>query len=103
VIASFLEILDDLDRALASSEASPTEGMRAGVEMVRDQFLAKLAAHGVTRLDTLGKTFDPATHEAVALVDVDDPAAVNTVVTVIRPAYCIDGELLRPAGVSVGR
>lgn len=104
ILLDLLEVMDNLDRALeaARAEASP-ESLRRGVELVRQQFLAKLEALGVTRLDPLGQPFDPSLHEAVSTVPVDDPAKDQTVVGVIRPGYKLGDEVLRPATVAVGQ
>jgi molecular chaperone GrpE len=103
LIASFLEVLDDLDRALdAARAAGDAEALTRGVEMVRASFIAKLAQHGVVPADVLGEPFAPQRHEALASVPVRDPAERGHVVGVIRAGYTIDGDLLRPAGVAVG-
>ena len=103
LIAGFIEVLDDIDRAFDATTATSDEQMRAGVEMVRDRFLAKLAEHGVIRVKALGTPFDPALHEAVTVVAVDEASAIGTVVKVLRHGYTIDGEMLRAAMVAVGR
>lgn len=101
-IAPFLDVLDDMDRALAASDDTEDE-MRKGVEMIRDRFLAKLRDQGVTPMVVDGQRFDPERHEAMSMVPVSDPSLDNTVVGVIRTGYALDGDVLRPAGVAVGR
>ena len=102
-----LEVLDDLDRALdaarASADASDAAGtLTRGVELVRDQFLAKLAGFGVTVRPSLGQVFDAARHEAVTTTPVADPAQEGTVVAVMKAGYAIGDDILRPASVVVG-
>lgn len=106
LIVSFLEVLDNLDRAIESAPARAANGdskdpFVAGVEIVRQQFLTTLEGMGVKRLDPLGQPFDPAHHEAVSSVPVQPGAAPNTVVGVVRPGYLIAEEVLRPAAVAV--
>jgi molecular chaperone GrpE len=72
-----------------------------GVELVRNQFLSKLGAHGVRRVDATGERFDPAMHEAIVVMPTDDPAEDGTVGAVIAPGYMIGDEILRPASVAV--
>lgn len=110
VLADLLDVLDNLDRAVAASkdadEASgpvALESLMRGVEIVRSQFLGKLAGLGVARLDALGQPFDTARHEAVTTAAVDDPAGHGVVVAVIREGYTIGDDVLRPASVVVGR
>jgi molecular chaperone GrpE len=106
VLADLLDVLDNLDRAIsAAREAAQTdasETLLRGVQLVREQFLAKLEANGVTRIPSLGTPFDPQKHEAVSMVPVDDPSRAQTVVAVVREGYAVGDELLRPAAVLVG-
>src|SRR5438034_3624743 len=76
VLTEMLDVLDNLDRAIAAARgsAADTESLLKGVELVRDQFLAKLGALGVTRVPALDQPFDAACHEAVAMAPVDDEA-----------------------------
>lgn len=106
VLASFLEVLDDLDRALAAvpADAPPQAAAIAdGVRLVHKRLLATLAEHRVTPIEAEGAAFDPARHEAVAMVEVDDPARDGTVVAVHRPGYRLGDDTLRPALVAVGK
>jgi molecular chaperone GrpE len=97
----WLPVLDNLDRALAHSDADPgsiVEGVRA----VRDQALGVLGGLGYPRRDDLGAEFDPARHEAVA--SRPDPAAPEgSVVEVLRPGYGEGDTQLRPAQVVVAK
>jgi molecular chaperone GrpE len=102
ILADLLEVVDNLDRAIdAAKEASTNDALLQGVEMVRTQFLAKLAAHGVRRVDASGEPFDPARHEAIVTMATDNPAEDGTVGAVIAPGYLIGDEVLRPATVAV--
>lgn len=104
ILLELLEVVDNLDRALDAARGDVTpETLRRGVELVRQQFLTKLEALGVTRLDPLGQPFDPTLHDAVSTTPVDDPAKDQTVVGVIRPGYKLGDEVLRPASVTVGQ
>lgn len=102
LIVSFLEVLDNLDRALDAAGDRPADPLVQGVSLVRQQFLATLEGLGVRRLDPIGQPFDPATHEAVTTIA---PAAFDapagTVAGVIRPGYLMDEDVLRPAQVAV--
>jgi molecular chaperone GrpE len=103
VLTDFLEIVDNLDRALASvpdNEASP---LSQGVTFVRDLFVEKLALLGAKRIEPLGEKFDPATHEALSVVQVNDPRQEGRIVGVIRQGWILGDSILRPAGVAVAR
>ena len=106
VLTDMLDVLDNLDRAIAAARSSnatdTSETLLRGVELVHEQFLARLHALGVARLVAVGQPFDPQQHEAVSMVPVDDPAQAGLVVAVSREGYVIGEELLRPASVAVG-
>ncbi len=105
LLVSFLDVVDDLDRAIASAEAAgdADRALLDGVEMVRDRFLDKLAARGVERSGAVGERFDPAVHNAVAVTPATRPADDGRVTAIVQPGYRIDDTLLRPATVVVGK
>jgi molecular chaperone GrpE len=106
-ILELLDVLDNLDRAIdaAREAAGRPEGdsLLQGVEMVRDQFLARLEGFGVTRIESLDRPFDPRQHEAVTTVPAATPEQDGLVVGVIRHGYAIGEEVLRPATVAVAQ
>lgn len=103
-VAELLEVIDNLELALdAGRRASPDDPLLKGVELVRQQFLAKLEGIGVRRLEPLGQPFEPARHEAVSVVPVADAAQDHRVCGVVRSGYLIGDDILRPALVAVGR
>ena len=113
VLVELLDVVDNLDRAIAaartdvgSSESGAVDAPDAllrGVELVRDQFLAKLGGFGVTRVPSLGQAFDATRHEAVTTTPVANPQQNGLVIAVVREGYAVGDEILRPASVVVGR
>jgi molecular chaperone GrpE len=110
VLGELLDVVDNLDRAVAASRdpagASASEAVDSlarGVELVRDQFLAKLEAFGVSRVPALGRPFDALRHEAVTTAPVEHPTQDGMVLAVVKEGYAIGDELLRPASVVVGQ
>jgi molecular chaperone GrpE len=112
VLISLLEVVDNLERAidaalrLRSGQARDERADNAllqGVELVRNQFLAKLDAFGVTRIPSEGTMFDPELHEAVSVVPAADPSQDGVVVGTVRHGYRIGDEVLRPALVAVAK
>ena len=104
VLVELLDVVDNLERASVAARDAPAEpaALLRGVELVRKQFLAKLEAFGVKRIETLGQPFDASRHEAVSTTPVDDPSRAGLVVGVLREGYTIGDELLRLASVVVG-
>lgn len=103
LIVSFLDVLDNLDRALAAAADRASDPVLQGVSLARQQFIATLEGLGVARVDPLGQPFDPVQHEAVATAPATDAAPDGQVVGVVRPGYLIGEEVLRPAMVAVAR
>lgn len=103
-LRSFLEVLDDLDRALATArERGADPALRQGIELVQQRFLSLLQQQGVRRIDPEGQPFDPAHHEAVSILPAHDPAHDGLVLNSVKPGYLVGEETLRPAQVVVGR
>ena len=104
MLLSFLEVLDDLDRAReAAAESEPDSAVTQGVELVRKGFLDRLARYDVVHVPSLGQPFDPMRHEAMSMVPTDDCDKDGIVVGVIREGYAIGDQTLRPASVAVGK
>jgi molecular chaperone GrpE len=106
VLVEMLEVVDNLDRAIQAARGTAhtdaSETLLRGVELVRDQFLAKLEAFGVVRIRALGEPFNPQQHEAVSMAPVADAAQNGLVIAIAKEGYAIGDELLRPASVVVG-
>ena len=103
MLIEFLDILDNLDRAAeAAARTSDAAAVRKGVDMVREQFLAKLGGFGVVRRDSLHQKFDPVWHDAVTQMPVTKADDEGVVLGVVQEGYAINGEPLRPARVAVG-
>ena len=106
VLVSLLDVVDNLDRAIDSAMTADTpasDPLLQGVEMVRRQFLAKLEAFDVRRIEAADATFDPLLHEAVSVVPAADAALDGRIVGIVRQGYRIGDEVLRPALVAVAR
>jgi molecular chaperone GrpE len=107
ILADLLDVVDNLDRALAAARTNVSENtlnaLLQGVDMVRRQFLAKLEGFGVTRIESEGRPFDPALHEAISSVPAATPEQDGQIIGVIREGYRIGDDVLRPASVAVAK
>lgn len=96
-----LPVLDNLERATAAAQKAGEKGpLVQGVALVLNQLLDLLKRHGITRIDALGKPFDPNLHQAV----MQQPSAEhppNTVTQVLEQGFMIHDRVLRPASVAV--
>jgi molecular chaperone GrpE len=101
LVEQLLPVLDNFERALESIDAGTSDEMsrvRKGVELVFAGLYGALEKAGVSRIEALGKPFDPHEHEAVAQ-DAGDGEPVVT--EVLRTGYRFKGRVLRPATVKV--
>jgi molecular chaperone GrpE len=97
---SLLPVLDNLQRALdAAPEGDP---LAEGLRQVIRQFEEALGAHGVRAVETVGRRFDPAHHEAV-LTESNQELEEDMVTAELRPGYRMHERVLRPAQVRVSR
>jgi molecular chaperone GrpE len=101
VARQWLPVVDNLERALAHSQADPAV-ILDGVRAVREQALQVLAGLGFPQRDDLGAGFDPSRHEAVATRP-DPDAPEGSVVEVLQPGYGNGDRQLRPARVVVAK
>jgi len=104
LVQDLLPVLDNLDRTIRAAHTGRTDpAMLEGVRLVRQQLEGVLRGYGVERIAALGQRFDPALHEAIGMIAVEDPQRHGAVVHEIEPGYRYAGRLLRPAKVSVGK
>jgi molecular chaperone GrpE len=102
VTRQWLPVLDNLERALAHSDADP-KSIIDGVRAVTNQALELVSQLGFPRQDDdLGAPFNPSRHEAVG-ASADADAAAGTVIEVLQPAYGEGDQQLRPALVVVAK
>ena len=97
-LRQFLPVYDNLVRALA--QPTEDEAYKKGVEMIMAQFKATMEKLGVSEMDCLGKTFDPAFHNAVMHVD-DPEKGDNEIVEVFQQGFVMGGKIVRHAMVKV--
>jgi molecular chaperone GrpE len=104
ILLPFLDVMDNLSRALDSAaQAGTVEHLLEGVQMTANLFRSKLQAMGVEAIPALNQPFDPNLEQAVGTVKVKDAGSDGIVVEEVQSGYCMNGQLLRPAQVRVGR
>ena len=102
-VASLLPVMDNLRRAIEAAEQGGShEALLNGLRGTINGFENALARAGAEPLSATGERFDPELHEAVDTVAVG-PDREGTVTAEYSRGYRMDGALLRPARVQVGR
>jgi molecular chaperone GrpE len=100
LLTEWLDVVDNLERALAQDHPLEGSAVLAGVEATLAQARELLASHSILKIDAMGEAFDPERHEAVGLTEDGEPGVVTREVT---PGYMIENRVLRAACVMVGR
>lgn len=98
-VAAFLEVADNLERALAQQDCS-LEDLRKGVEMVHKQMCAALDKLGVKAMGAKGDPFDADLHNAVSHIE-DEALGENVIAAVYQKGYCLGDRVVRHAMVQV--
>ncbi len=99
LLAKFLPVLDNLQRALAFDDS---QALRGGLQATLKGFENVLAGESVVTIETVGKAFDPHIAEAIATRETSDHED-DVVVEEVQPGYRLGDELLRPAMVIVAK
>ncbi len=103
LVLKFIDILDNLDRALEAAERSYAGNpLIEGLILVRTQLLQVLQQEGLERVPVLGLPYDPAVSEAVATQPVGDKDRHHLVVAEMLRGYRLHGRVVRPSHVVVG-
>ena len=89
-----LRLLPVLDTLLLAQLHSEDKTLQVTV----GHFLDILKSEGVTKIETVGKEFDPHIMEAISATEGKE----NTVIQELRPGFRLHDKVLRPAQVTVG-
>jgi molecular chaperone GrpE len=104
LIKQFLPVLDDLERAVDSSQQSNNNlaSLMEGMRMILEKLKAILQKQGLQEIKAKGEPFNPHFHEALMSVDLAEYPD-NLVVEEMRKGYRLNDKILRPAMVKVNK
>ena len=103
LIRAILPFIDNLERALNHAQKVTDTGVLIeGVRLTLQQLIQNLNKFGLSSFQSVGKSFDPAMHEAMLVVETDKQEP-NQVVEEFQKGYFLNDRLLRPATVSVSK
>ena len=104
LLLRFIDILDNLDRALAAAEQTfAGNPLIEGLILVRTQLLQTLQQEGLERIPVLGLPFNPAFSEAVGTQVVAEPEHDHVVLREELRGYRLNGRVARASRVVVGQ
>lgn len=100
VLRDMLEVIDNLERAVAASASTDVKALQQGVQLVLRLFGNKLERYDVKPFEAKGQPFDPRLHDAISQVPTSE-VPPGSVVSEVQRGYRIADRLLRPAMVAV--
>lgn len=104
IVKSMLEVLDDMDRALAAlQKTEEMEAVKQGVMMISTKLNDTLRGKGLCEIDCMGSELDTDLHEAVAKIEVGEKEMKGKIVDVIQKGYKLKDKIIRYAKVVVGQ
>lgn len=101
LVMKLLDILDDVDRIVASDPASPAPALLEAMLLVDKKLRKELEAAGLERIDPVGQPFDPTLHEAVSVLVPPTAEHDHVVAATFQVGYRFKNSLVRPARVQV--
>ena len=103
ILKDIVSVVDTFELTLNALKADEDEKMKnvcVGLEMIRKQFLETLKGHGLEKIDSLEKPFDPNFHEAMSK-EQSDKHEEMTVIKEHQSGYTLNGRVLRASKVIV--
>ena len=95
-----LPVKDALEQTVAGGDVS-LETLQSGAALTLKALQASFDRAQVVELNPVGEKYDPHRHQAMQMVESDQPP--NTVVSVFQKGYLINDRVLRPALVTVAK
>lgn len=101
--SEIINVIDTFDKVVsAKTDDEKLKKYLVGFVMINNNMKQILESYGVKKVECLNKEFDPAFHQAIEVVEVED-SKPNMVVEVIAEGYLYKDRVLRPAMVKVSK
>ena len=92
-VASFLPVVDNLERAIGTIKDSDDKGFVEGVKLVYKQLIDALDNIGISPIEAVGKEFNPEYHNAVMHIE-DENYGENEIVEEFQKGYIYKQEIV---------
>ena len=117
LVCEILPVLDNINRAFeaykhtsvqasnqdeSTVDSGQSTEMLKGVEAIRDQLAEVLKKHGVTKIECVGKPFNPAEHEAL-MSEESKEHPEDTVIAELEAGYKLHDKVIRPSKVKISK
>jgi molecular chaperone GrpE len=101
LIEQLLPVLDNFERALASSnDKKDYDALYKGLDMTFRQLEQVLAQEGLQRMESVGQPFNPEYHQAIMQVESEEHEE-GIIVEEVQKGYMLKDKVIRPAMVKV--
>lgn len=98
--------VDNLERAAKCcpkcNDNKEVSSFVEGIHIIVKDILSSLEKHGIKKVESTGKVFNPEFHQAVAEVEAEDHDS-GVVVETLQTGYTLNGRLIRAATVTVAK
>lgn len=101
VVKEFVDVIDNFDIALKHAPLDTPDSWLEGLKQVSKQFLEVLKRHGVEKIESIGKPFDPHLHEVIETAPGEGESHV--VLEELRAGYTMHEKVIRPARVKISQ
>jgi len=95
-----LAVKDSLEAGLAVTTEN-VASFKGGMELTLKQLSGVFEKFNISEISPVGEKLDPHKHQAIGMMDSDQPA--NTVASVMQKGYALNDRVLRPALVMVAK
>jgi molecular chaperone GrpE len=100
-IVKLLPVIDDFERSLQHIDsADDSESIKKGIKLVYDKLMKMLEEQGVSKMESVGKSFNVDYHDAL-MQRKDENSDPHTVLEEIEPGYVYREKVIRHAKVIV--
>ena len=103
VLKSVLPLIDDFERAIASTEkATDVEALKQGLSLIYGKFRDFLKSNNVQEIEAVGLELDTDVHEAITKIPVTEKKQKGKIVDVVEKGYKLNDKVIRYSKVVVG-
>ncbi len=101
ILKQLLPVIDNMEKAINHhNQSHDSKPVIKGIELVYKQVQDLLKKEGVSKIDSVGKEFNPLLHEAV-MTEFSDRYNPGIILEELESGYSFNGRLLRPTRVKV--
>ena len=96
-----LPLFDNLSLAINSIKDSVDENILTGLKAVMENFETSLKRNGITKIETIGKKFNPAEHRVVSQIESDKEP--ETIIQEFQSGWKLGDKVIREAMVATSK